>query len=306
MNLSQEQIIVFEKYLKGENIFITGVGGTGKTRLIQHIAEDAKNKEKNFQVCAMTGCAAVLLQCSANTLHSWAGIGLARGSSEEVINRVIKSKFRRKNWNSIELLIIDEVSMLSEKLLIILDIIGKKIKKNKKLFGGIQIIFAGDFHQLPPIGDEEDPSSMNFCFESKIWNLLFTKDNQIELKTIFRQKDPIYQKILQEIRNGKIHKSSINKLNQYIRIPTEDMEIKPPILLAKRKNVDIINYTELKKLTTISKEYDIKDYYETDKNQSNYFTTTDKNYELKYLKNNILAEEKLILKIGAQVCVLQI
>ena len=125
MNLSKEQELVFEKYINGENLFITGVGGTGKTKIIQLIANDAKEKEKKFQVCAMTGCAAVLLNCKANTLHSWAGIGLARGSINDVISRVIKSKFRRKNWNSIELLIIDEVSMLSEKLFIILDIIAK-------------------------------------------------------------------------------------------------------------------------------------------------------------------------------------
>lgn len=301
MNLSREQIIVFEKYLRCENVFITGVGGTGKTRLIQYIAEDAKNKDKKFQICAMTGCAAVLLNCNANTLHSWGGIGLARGSVNDVISRVIKSRIRKKNWKNIELLVIDEVSMLSEKLLIILDTIAKFVKKNKQPFGGIQIIFAGDFHQLPPIGDTDDITSSNFCFESELWNILFSPKNQIELKTIFRQKDPIYQKILQEIRDGRIHKSSINKLNQYIRIPDENMEIKPPILLAKRKNVDIINSTELIKLTSYTAEYNIKEFNENDEKQNNNFTSTDKNYELKYLKTNILAEEKLILKIGAQV-----
>ena len=301
MNLSREQIIVFEKYLRCENVFITGVGGTGKTRLIQYIAEDAKNKDKKFQICAMTGCAAVLLNCNANTLHSWGGIGLARGSVNDVISRVIKSRIRKKNWKNIELLVIDEVSMLSEKLLIILDTIAKFVKKNKQPFGGIQIIFAGDFHQLPPIGDTDDITSSNFCFESELWNILFSPKNQVELKTIFRQKDPIYQKILQEIRDGRIHKSSINKLNQYIRIPDENMEIKPPILLAKRKNVDIINSTELIKLTSYTAEYNIKEFNENDEKQNNNFTSTDKNYELKYLKTNILAEEKLILKIGAQV-----
>ena len=301
MNLSPEQKIVFEKYLKGENIFITGVGGTGKTRLIQYIAEHAKNKDKKYQICAMTGCAAVLLKCNANTLHSWGGLGLARGSNNDVINRVIKSKIRKKNWKNIELLVIDEVSMLSEKLLIILDTIAQIIKKNKKPFGGIQIIFAGDFHQLPPIGDDDDLTSSNFCFESQVWNILFSSKNQIELKTIFRQKDPLYQKILQEIRDGRIHKSSINKLNQYIRIPPEDMEIKPPILLAKRKSVDIINSTELTKLTNISEEYNIIEYDEIDEQDNNYFTNADKIHEINYLKNNILADQKLILKIGAQV-----
>lgn len=301
MNLSNEQQIIFEKYKNGENIFITGVGGTGKTHLIHIIANHAKENDKKFQVCAMTGCAAVLLNCSANTLHSWAGIGLARGNINEVVNRVIKSKFRRKNWNSIELLIIDEVSMLSEKLLIILDIIGKKIKKNMKPFGGIQIIFAGDFHQLPPIGDENDPGSINFCFESEIWNLLFPIENQIQLKTIFRQKDPIYQKILQEIRDGRIHKSSINILKKYIRIPDENMEIKPPILLSRRKDVDEINLKNLNNLKTNEKNFNLQDNIEIEDKYKNTFNNDEIQYELNYLKNNILAESKLTLKIGAQV-----
>jgi ATP-dependent DNA helicase PIF1 len=246
----------------------------------------------------MTGCAAVLLNCKANTLHSWAGIGLARGSINDVVSRVIKSKFRRKNWNSIELLIIDEVSMLSEKLFIILDTIAKIIKKNQKPFGGIQIIFAGDFHQLPPIGEDDDEKSINFCFESELFDLTFK--NQILLKTIFRQKDPKYQKILSEIRTGKLKSSSLKILNKYIRDPEPDMLIKPPILLAKRKNVDYINQTELSKLEIVGKEYNLKEHYQDDE-EKNKFTNEDKNYELKYLKNNILAEEKLVLKVGAQV-----
>jgi ATP-dependent DNA helicase PIF1 len=298
MNLSKEQELVFEKYINGENLFITGVGGTGKTKIIQLIANDAKEKEKKFQVCAMTGCAAVLLNCKANTLHSWAGIGLARGSINDVISRVIKSRFRRKNWNSIELLIIDEVSMLSEKLFIILDTIAKIIKKNQKPFGGIQIIFAGDFHQLPPIGEDDDEQSINFCFESQLFDLTFK--NQILLKTIFRQKDPRYQKILSEIRTGKLKSSSLKILNKYIRDPEPDMLIKPPILLAKRKNVDYINQTELSKLEIVGKEYNLKEHNQDDE-EKNKFTNEDKNYELRYLKNNILAEEKLVLKVGAQV-----
>ena len=246
----------------------------------------------------MTGCAAVLLNCKANTLHSWAGIGLARGSINDVVSRVIKSKFRRKNWNSIELLIIDEVSMLSEKLFIILDTIAKIIKKNQKPFGGIQIIFAGDFHQLPPIGEDDDEKSINFCFESELFDLTFK--NQILLKTIFRQKDPKYQKILSEIRTGKLKSSSLKILNKYIRDPEPDMLIKPPILLAKRKNVDYINQTELSKLEIVGKEYNLKEHNQDDE-EKNKFTNEDKNYELRYLKNNILAEEKLVLKVGAQV-----
>lgn len=299
MTLSKEQSLVFEKYIKGENIFITGVGGTGKTKIIQLISEDAKKLEKKIQVCAMTGCAAVLLNCNANTLHSWANLGLARGSIDEVCNRVIKSKFRRKNWLHTDILIIDEVSMLSEKLLIILDKIAKSLKRNQKPFGGMQIIFAGDFHQLPPIGDEDDPSSMNFCFEADIWKELFP--NQIELKTIFRQKDPIYQKILSQIRNGKITTSSVKILNTYLRKPDPTMLIQPPILMAKRKHVDIINQNRLAELDQKEIVFNLKENYEPDLDSKNNFTNDEKLFEYRYLKNNILAENKLVLKIGAQV-----
>ena len=72
-----EQEKVFDKYIKGENIFITGPGGTGKTYTIKKIVEHAKNNNKAFKVCALTGCAAVLLMCGAITLHAFAGIGLA-------------------------------------------------------------------------------------------------------------------------------------------------------------------------------------------------------------------------------------
>ena len=297
MELSKDQQIVFEKYKNGENIFITGVGGTGKTRLIQHISEDAKKEIKAFQVCAMTGCAAVLLNCNANTIHSWAGIGLARGSIKEVVQRVTKSKFRKKNWKSIELLIIDEVSMLSEKMLIILDLIAKTIKKSTKPFGGIQVIFSGDFHQLPPIGDENEIETNNFCFESKLWNEIFT--NQIELKTIFRQKYHIYQKILSEIRQGKIHKSSLKVIQNYIREPKENIDIKPTILLAKRKNVDEINLKEFNKINSNSISYNLKEINEIENNKL--FNSLDIKYEQEYLKNNILVESELNLKIGTQV-----
>jgi len=90
MELSIEQQIAFDKYVKGENIFITGPGGTGKSALIRLIYKHATNLWKDIYVTALTGCASILLNCKAKTLHSWAGIGLGQGTTEYYISKIKK------------------------------------------------------------------------------------------------------------------------------------------------------------------------------------------------------------------------
>ena len=89
---------IFDKYIKGENIFITGPGGTGKTHLIKTIVAHAKEHSMTYHVCALTGCAAILLECGATTLHAFAGIGLATGTINQVVDRVTKNKHKKLNW----------------------------------------------------------------------------------------------------------------------------------------------------------------------------------------------------------------
>ena len=98
--LSSEQRHAYTQFTKGENLFITGPGGTGKTRLVKHLLTYAKSINKNIPVCAMTGCAAVLLECNARTLHSWSGIKLAKQSNELVVSSVLKNKHALKSWKS--------------------------------------------------------------------------------------------------------------------------------------------------------------------------------------------------------------
>jgi ATP-dependent DNA helicase PIF1 len=98
MELSKEQQIAFDKYVQGHNIFITGPGGAGKSALIKLINQHATSKFKSIQVTALTGCAAVLLNCKAKTLHSWAGIGLGNGSIEYLVNKIKKNKFTKALW----------------------------------------------------------------------------------------------------------------------------------------------------------------------------------------------------------------
>ena len=307
--LNIQQQTIFEKYLKGENLFITGPGGSGKTFLIKLIVEDAIKQQKPYKVCALTGCAAILLECGATTLHSFAGIGLANGPVNQVVERVVKNKYRKANWKNTELLIIDEVSMLSLKLFIILDLIAKRVKqKRDQPFGGMHIIFSGDFYQLPPVGNENDPDSFKFCFETPLWDELFPKKNQIILQTIFRQTDEKYAKILNRLRIGEITKTGIEELQKCVNKKFEDND-NPTILMPLRKYADIINNKEYNKLDNTSEHiYEVKSVETIDKqNTHSIWPDDEKLHELQSLTNSIMVDKKITLRLGSVVmCVVNL
>lgn len=307
--LNIQQQTIFEKYLKGENLFITGPGGSGKTFLIKLIVEDAIKQQKPYKVCALTGCAAILLECGATTLHSFAGIGLANGPVNQVVERVVKNKYRKANWKNTELLIIDEVSMLSLKLFIILDLIAKRVKqKRDQPFGGMHIIFSGDFYQLPPVGNENDPDSFKFCFETPLWDELFPKKNQIILQTIFRQTDEKYAKILNRLRIGEITKTGIEELQKCVNKKFEDND-NPTILMPLRKYADIINNKEYNKLDNTSEHiYEVKSVETIDKqNTHSIWPDDEKRHELQSLTNSIMVDKRITLRLGSVVmCVVNL
>lgn len=313
MDYSEEQIIAYNKYTQRDNIFITGPGGTGKTALIKYIQKDASRKGYNIQVCALTGCAAVLLECKAKTLHSWAGIGLGNGTIEQIVTKITKNRFLKKNWKDTDILVVDEVSMMSQKLFDLLDAIGKAIRKNNRPFGGIQLIFSGDFYQLPPVGDKDDPETTRFCFESQNWSQTFQLNNHIQLTKIFRQADPIYQKILNQIREGKLRRSSNETLLHHVgrEIP-KDIAIRPTKLFPTRNKVDQINTTEMNKLTSDEHEFKLKYHSDLDMTASELlkrrqYTRDQIQTELAYLKGNLRCDEVIRLKIGSQVmCIVNI
>ena len=242
MQFSEEQQIAFDKYIQGQNIFITGPGGTGKSALIKHLKQDADKRGKHIQVCALTGCAAVLLECKAKTLHSWSGIGLGKGPIEQLIKKVQKNKHSKALWKETDILVVDEVSMMSLKLFETLDAIGKSVRKDRRPFGGLHLIFSGDFYQLPPVGDKDDLDTSKFCFESEFWFTTFQKENHIQLQKIFRQNDPVYQSILNQVREGRLKRSTNDILmNQVNKTIDETVTIKPTKLFPTRNKVDSIN-----------------------------------------------------------------
>ena len=313
MEFSTEQQLAYNKYIEGNNIFITGPGGTGKTALIRHIQKDAYKKCIDIQVCALTGCAAVLLECKAKTVHSWAGIGLGNGTIEQIVTKIMKNRYLKATWKGTDILIVDEVSMMSQKLFELLDAIGKAVRRNPRPFGGMQVIFSGDFYQLPPVGNKDEPETTKFCFESGLWFQTFSLENHVNMNKIFRQSDPIYQRILNQVREGRLKRSSNEALllNVGKEIP-DDCLIRPTKLFPTRNKVDYINVNEMNNLKT--KEYEFKVKYHADLEMSAQertlrfgFSKEQIQTELMYIQGNLRCDEVVKLKIGAQVmCIVNI
>ena len=261
---SPEQQRAYEAVLAGKNIFLTGPGGCGKSWWIRHVY---KTTHKRVHVCAMTGCAALLLQCNANTVHSWAGIGL--GDPQKALT----NSYACKRWRTTDLLIIDEISMMSVELFEMLNTLGQTIRKSSRPFGGIQVVFCGDFYQLPPINSP-------FCFESPLWNSVF--DESIVLTTIFRQKTQAFQTLMNEVRSGSVSYENNLLLRTRILEGSDCVRLVPT-----RKAADIINTTHYQELEGKEHVFLMK--------------TSGTPYTVDYLKKNVLCPERLVLKEGCKV-----
>ena len=305
MSLSEDQTKAMSGFISGENILITGPGGSGKSYLIKLIKENAESSGKNIQVCAMTGCAAVLLQCKAKTIHSWGGIGIGSGHPKDIIKRVVQNKHKKKAWKTVDVLVIDEVSMMSKKMFDMVDAIARTTRGKKDApFGGIQVVLSGDFYQLPPIGEQCDEDSTAFCFESEKWEECITKI--IQLTTIYRQRDTVYKKILNQIRIGKVTPSTIDYLSKRVNVVMTH-DIVPTILYPTRKQSDDLNNKEYKKLTTDEFVFEVHiidnavNLKEEQKKVRQHCGIEYVESEVAHLTNSVLADKLLKLKVGARV-----
>jgi ATP-dependent DNA helicase PIF1 len=315
--LSVEQQQAFEQFASGKNVFITGPGGTGKTKLIHHLVDHANQTGRRVQVCALTGCASLLLGCNAKTIHSWSGIKLAKGTTEEIVGQVMRNRRAKQNWKAVKVLIVDEVSMMSRKIFDALETVARIVRGNPVPFGGIQVVFCGDFYQLPPIPSPNDPASGEFCFESTKWNTVFPLANHVELLTIFRQTDPVYIEILSQVRTGNISPENVEILKKYVK-REYDAEKHNGTFLTKlfpiRSRVDYLNKLMFDKIDEPAKQYEVNrmcdclTYIDTGKaiemdirHACSTMTKTEQEAELEQLIANTPCIPGLELKRGATV-----
>ncbi len=249
--LSQEQEEILEEIENSQdNFFITGKAGTGKSTLLQGLK--AKTKKK-FVVAAPTGVAA--LNVGGQTIHS-----LFKLSIKFQEPRDIKlSKSSKKLLSKIEILIIDEVSMLRADIVDAIDFVLKEAKESSEAFGGVQVIMFGDLYQLPPIISEKeiaqyfkDKYESHYFFSAHVW-----KETDLKLKElehIFRQDDLEFQNMLNGFRVRSFDSSLLNKLNERVTLPKNAESMLT--LALTNKTVNEINEGKLDGINSQLYEYE--------------------------------------------------
>lgn len=175
---------------KGENMFITGYAGTGKSYILNKL-----KKKYQIDVTSTTGLAAVNVQ--GQTIHSWSGVGICNKPIKDVVEKILQRTKLKKQITECKILAIDEISMLDAKTFDYIDEVLRNLRDASKPFGGIQILLFGDFFQLPPV-----EKGSGFCFNSKTWQAL-------DLKTIFleknyRQNDKTFIESLNNLRLNQL------------------------------------------------------------------------------------------------------
>ncbi len=264
----------------GRNVFLTGAAGTGKTHVLRQYISYLRDHSIFPTIVAPTGIAASHL--GGMTIHSCFGLG---PFDEEPGDLSLKKSLDRpgvkKRLKHMNVLIVDEVSMLSPVLFSVMDRMFRMAKESDELFGGIQIIFSGDFFQLPPVARGQE---RRYVWQTSLWEELELVVCYLHEK--YRQKDPALLELLQEIRRGEVSEDSMNHLRRRYRKHPEGKGIITK-LYTHNADIDRINYEALKLLDT--DEYVFQ--YES------YGTKG----AIEKLVNNSLMQAELRLKEGATV-----
>ena len=304
--LSGEQALVLGLILAGESVFFTGAAGTGKSLILRVLSDVIHRQRRSEEVffTAPTGIAAV--NVGGVTVHSFSGVGTGAGRVEDMVKQAKGSRDTVAKWRRCQMLVIDEISMLSAQLFDKIAVLGSKMGaagRDLGPFGGAQLVLCGDFFQLPPVGLNRGE---RFAFEAVYWKQVVR--HNIVLRRVFRQRDSAYRAMLRELRLGVVSKETVLLLQRRVRLTKAErlqrefrrrsraegagaQEIIPTKLYARNRNVDAINSEHLQQLEGEVFRYEARDYGSPS--------------QIRFMNQNCPAQQVLDLRVGAQVMLLK-
>lgn len=233
------------------NLFITGRAGTGKSTLLQLFRNTTRKK---IAVLAPTGVAALNVQ--GQTIHSFFGFPPRILTPQEAARKVTKKNLQRL-YKNLEVLVIDEISMVRADVLDGIDRFLRINRENYKPFGGVQVVFFGDLFQLPPVVTR-DPIEMQYFseyyhspyfFSAKVFGEPEAGFQMLELRKVYRQESRHFLRLLECVRINQLDRDDLDELNERYE-PDGTTEEGYITLCARNHTADRINQTELNKLST--------------------------------------------------------
>ncbi len=280
IELSFEQSNALELLRSGENVFLTGGAGSGKSFLIRQFMKEIETTE--MPILASTGAAAVLL--GGRTFHSFFGLGIMDGGPDATYSRASKDNKLMARLRKVEGVIIDEISMIPGQALMIAEALAQRARESKLPWGGMRIITVGDFAQLPPV---TRTGQRDWCFLNQVWET--SGFQSVMLSHNQRVSDNLFLDILSDVRHGLSTGRVRDFLNEHLQ--DHDPDHPGTRLFPRKLNADNFNQ---KKLDELAEEEVTID--------SIYFGS-EKHIEL--LMKSAPVPVKLVLKLGCRVMFLQ-
>ncbi|MFY7868619.1 MAG: DEAD/DEAH box helicase [Exiguobacterium sp.] len=271
---------------KRKSVFITGEAGTGKSTLVKFIIDGLTEQGNLVALTAYNGIAAV--NVGGTTLCKWAGFG----PFDEPVQNYIKRKKVSPNWKTTNVLIIDEISVVSAEMFDKIELLARVFRNNREPFGGMQIIVMGDFFQLPPVAPAG--KKIEYCFNSEAWRNHI--NDYVVLTQVIRQKDAEFVGMLREVRMGKPSPRTCGVLNTRIvssvdAIPTRN-GVLPTIVYSHKASVEAENARHMADIMGYSQTYKASQWNDG---------SLDGKQEMAFLAKNCQASEILTFKVGSQV-----
>ncbi|MEK7211182.1 MAG: AAA family ATPase, partial [Patescibacteria group bacterium] len=288
--MTQDQALQILK--TGANVFLTGEPGSGKTHAINLFVSYLRERGIEPAITASTGIAATHI--GGMTIHSWSGIGIKSRISNYELDEISSNEYIVKRVQRAKILIIDEVSMLLPETLTSIDAICRAVRRSSESFGGLQVIFVGDFFQLPPVmrsdGEENAQTTIikeapaRFAYDSPAWAR--AKLMVCYLTEQHRQDDDNFLAVLSAIRRGVFGDEHLRRI-ELRKIGCHGAPEQAPKLFSHNIDVDRVNDEMLAKLPDESRKF--------------IMSSRGRDKIVGALKKSCLSPETLSLKIGAAV-----